>query len=124
MLKFIASTVVASLFALTACQDASACGGGRCGGRRNCAPAPAAACDAQPAAPAAPAATPDMPGMEMPPTPPSTAQNTRSQYRSYSYNPAPAYSAPAYRAPATRSYSRPDSWQQNQFRADRKMRGL
>src|SRR5439155_24604890 len=61
MLNFITSSVLATSFALTACHDASACGGGRCGGRRACAPAPAASCDAQPAAPAAPAATPAMP---------------------------------------------------------------
>jgi hypothetical protein len=117
MLKFISSAVVAGLFAFTNTQDASACGGGRCGGRKSC--APAAACDAQSAVPAAPSAMPDMPGMDMPPAPPATAQNGRSQYRSYSYD-----TAPASRAPATRSYSRQNSSQYNQFRADRKMRGL
>lgn len=116
MLKFVTSAIVAGSFTLTACRDASACGG-RCGGRRTCTPAPAAACDTQPVAPAAPASSPDM--QDMPPTPPATAQNTRSQYRSYSYD-----SAPAYRAPTTRTYGRPNSSQQNQFRADRKMLGL
>lgn len=119
MLKFITSALVAGSFAFTSTQEASACGGGRCGGRRACAPAPAAACDAQPAAPGAPSAMPDMPGMDMPPAPPSTAQNGRSQYRSYSYEPSPAS-----RAPVTRSYSNQNSSQYNQFRADRKMRGL
>jgi hypothetical protein len=117
MLNFITSALVAGSFALTTTQDASACGGGRCGGRRTCAPAPA--CDAQPAAPAAPSATPDMPGMDMPPAPPATAQNGRSQYRSYSYEPSPAS-----QSPAMRSYSRQNSSHYNQFRADRKMRGL
>lgn len=61
---------------------------------------------------------PDMP--EMPPTSPATAQGSRSQsqYRSYSYD-----SAPAYSAPANRTYSRPSYSQQNQFRADHKIRG-
>jgi len=117
MLKLITSAIVAGSFALTGAQHASACGGGVCGGRRACAPAPAPACDAQPAAPAAPAASPETP--DMPPTPPSTAQGAPRQYRSYSYD-----AAPAYRAPAARSYNRPNSWQQYQFRADRKMRGL
>ena len=115
MLKLITSVVVAGSCAFATCQETSACGGGRCGGRRSCAPAAAAACDMPAAAPA----TPDMPGMEMPPAAPSTAQNTQSQFRSYSYDPAPAYVAPAQRI-----YSRPYSSQQNQFSAGRKMRGL
>jgi hypothetical protein len=54
---------------------------------------------------------------DMPPAP-ATAQNSRNTFRSYSYDPAPAY-----RAPVTPSYGR-QNWQQYQFRADRKMRGL
>jgi hypothetical protein len=57
---------------------------------------------------------------EMAPPAPATAQRNNIQYRSYSYD----ASAPVYRAPVTRSYSRPNSWPQNQFRADRKMYGL
>lgn len=118
MLKLIASTVLASSFALTATPHASACEGGLGCKKKSCAPAPAAACEAAPAVqPAAPAATPDTP-----PAPPATAQNGRTQYRSYSYEPAPAY--PAYRAPAARSYKSPNNWQQYQFRADHKLRGL
>ena len=117
MFKFISSAVLASSFALTCGHDASACGRGRCGGRRACATAPAAACDTQPAGPAAPAAMPDM--QEMPPAP-ATAQNGNSQrYRSYSSDTAPASGAPQMRS-SGRSYSSP----YNQFRADRKMRGL
>jgi hypothetical protein len=114
MLNFISTTVLASSFALTACcQNASACGSGGCG----CAPACAAACEAQPAGPAAPAAKPNV--QEAPPAP-ATAQNSNAlRYRSYSYD-----TAPVYRAPQARSSSRPNSWPQNQFRADRKMYGL
>lgn len=115
MIKFISSAVLASSFALTSVHDASACGGGRCGGgRRACAAAPTAACDAQPAAPAAPAAMPDMA-----PKPPVTAQNGTQRYRSYSYDTAPA--AGARQMPSSgRHYSSP----YDQFRADRKVRGL
>jgi hypothetical protein len=117
MLKLITSALVAGSLALTSVENASACNGGSCC-KKSCAPAPAAACDAQPAAPTPPAAMPDMPTTPDAPPAPTTAQNNRTQYRSYSYNPAPAY-----RAPVTRSYNRPDSRQQNQFRADHKMRG-
>ena len=78
---------------------------------------PATACDVQPAAPAAPAATPDM--QEMPPTPPATAQSGTQRYRSYSYDTAPATGATQMRS-SGRRYSSP----YDQFRADRKMRGL
>jgi hypothetical protein len=126
MLKFITSAIVAGSFALGAPQDASACSGGSgcggglrglCGGNKTCAAAPAAACEAQPAAPASPAATPDMP--DMAPPAPTTAQNSTKTYRTYSYDPAPAY-----RAPAARSNGSSRSWQQDQFNAGRKMRGL
>jgi hypothetical protein len=116
MLKFITSAVFAGSFALTSAQNASA-GSGLCC-QKACAPTPAAACDVQPAAPAAPAAMPDMPGMTEAPPAPTTAQNGRTQYRSYSYG-----TAPAYRAPVTGPYGRTDARQQNQFRADHKMRG-
>jgi hypothetical protein len=126
MLKFITSAIVAGLFALAAPHDASACGGGSgcggglrglCGRNKTCAAAPAAACEAQPAAPASPDAMPDMP--DMAPPAPTTAQNSTTRYRTFSYDPAPAY-----RAPAARSYSNSRSWQQDQFSAGRKMRGL
>jgi hypothetical protein len=117
MLKFITSAVVAGSFALTSAQTASASGGGLCR-KKTCAPAPAAACDTQPAAPATPAAMPDMPGMTEVPPAPATAQNGRTQYRSYSYG-----TAPVYQAPVTRSYGRTDARQQNPFRADHKIRG-
>jgi hypothetical protein len=128
MLKFITSAIVAGSFAFAAPQDASACSGGSgcggglrglCGGKKTCAAAPA--CEAQPAAPAtAPAATPDMHDMpDMAPPAPTTAQNSTTRYRNYSYDPTPAY-----RAPAARSYSPPRSWQQDQFSAGRKMYGL
>jgi hypothetical protein len=121
MLKFITSAVVASSFALAAPQNASACGGGLrglCGSNKTCAVAPAAAaCEAQPATPAAPAATPDMP--DTAPPAPTTAQNSTKTYRSYSYD-----AAPVYRGPAARSYRSPNSSQQNQFSAGRKMFGL
>ena len=109
MLKFITSAVVASSFALTASQEVFA------GGDRSCAPAPAR--QVQRAAPAVPSAVPGTP--QKAPTPPATAQNTRSQYRSYSYD-----RAPIYRAPAVRSYRSQNNWQEYQFRADRKLRGL
>lgn len=117
MLKFIASTVVAGSFALSACHNAAACGGSHCGCRKTCAPAPAAACDALPATATGPSAMLDMP--DMPPTPPATAQNGRSQYRSYSYDPAPTF-----QAPATRSRSRTYSKQHDQYNAGRKIRGF
>jgi hypothetical protein len=115
MLKFITSAVIAGSFALPSAQNASACNRGSCC-KKSC--APAAACDAQPAAPAAPATMPDMPTTPDAPPAPTTAQNNRTQYRSYSYNPAPAY-----RAPVTRPYGRSDSQPPNFFRADHKMRG-
>ena len=119
MFKFISSALLAGSFAMSSVPQASACDGGLCCHKKNCTTAPGAACAAPAAAPAASAATPDMQGMpDMPPTPPSTAQNTRSQYRSYSYAPAPAY-----RAPVTRSYGGYNTGGQGQFRADHKIRG-
>ena len=125
MLKFITSAIVAGSFAFAAPQNASACGGGSgcgglrglCGGNKTCAAAPAAACEAQPAAPATPAATPDMP--DMAPPAPTTAQSSRQSYRTFSYDPTPAF-----RAPAARSNGTSRSSQQNQFSAGRKMYGL
>jgi hypothetical protein len=114
MIKFISSAVLASSFALTSVHDASACGGGRCGVRKRCAAAPAAACDAQPAAPAAPAAIPDM----APPAP-ATALNGTQRYRSYSYDTSPATGARQMQQSGRRSSSPYD-----QFRADRKVGGL
>jgi len=121
MLKYITSAVLAGSFAFAAPQNASACCGGLfglCGNKSTCNSAPAAsACEAQPGAPSTPAATPDMP--DVAPPAPTTAQNSTTRYRTYSYDPTPAY-----RAPAARSYSNSRSSQQNQFSAGRKMFGL
>jgi hypothetical protein len=60
---------------------------------------------------------PDMP--DMAPAAPATAQGGTQRRRSYSYDTAPVIRAP--QAPSSaRSYSSP----YNQFRADRKLRGL
>jgi len=114
MLKIISSAVLASSFALSTGHDASACGGSRCGGRSACAAPAATVPNVQPAAPAA---MPNMPDMAS--TPPATALGGTQRFRSYSYDTAPAIRAP--QAPSSgRSYSSP----YNQFRADRKVRGL
>jgi hypothetical protein len=113
MLSLISSAVLASSFAFTSGHEAFAC----CGGNRACAAPIAAVCDAQPAAPAAPAVMPDM--AKKAAKPPATAQSATQRYRSYSYDTAPANRAPQMRS-SGRSYSSP----YDQFRADRKVRGL
>jgi len=111
MSKLISTAAVVGVVMLTVTQDASA------GWRRRCQQSetvwytPAPVVTTAPAA-SAPAVTPA----------PAVAQSANgSTYRSYSYNPAPAYQAPApnvYRQPAQ------EPSQANFFRADRKAHGL
>jgi hypothetical protein len=117
MLKVIAAALVAGSFVLTAFQDASA-GDVRLIRHRKYDGAACVPQQSAPAVPAAPVVTPKSPAVETHATPPATARSAGTQYRSYSYD-----SAPAYQVPAVRSYSRTDSWQENPFRADHKLRG-
>jgi len=120
MLKLIASAVLASSFALTSTSDALAGGGEHCGSGDGCG-VPTAECATQHAAPATPAAVPSASNVTTKPAPQSTAtaQSSTFRYRSYSYGTAPA--ARARQMPQSGSrYSSP----YDQFRADRKVRGL